>query len=228
MLGEELDPLRGQVCILTVDDGSGEPESAALVEAVEKRRRRWPQLILPVLQAPHQGKGGAILHGWRQAPPDTAHFAFVDADGAVPASEVRRLIALASSSDNAEEVWFATRRNTATTRVQRDFHRRITGGIYALLVNLLLGTRVRDPACGFKIIPRSLYVNCAGHLREFGWALDLELLARIHRHGYSIRQEPVTWSEKAGSRLVPGDSWRIFRALLRVRQESRSWRNNTA
>ncbi len=228
VLGEELEPLQDHVRVLAVDDGSGEAETEALVEAVEQRRRRWPQLVLPVLQAPHQGKGGAILHGWSQAPPDTGHFAFVDADGAVPGSEVRRLIRRAMTSDNAEEVWFATRRKTASTVVQRDFHRRITGRIYAVLVNLLLGSRVRDPACGFKILPRSFYEKYASRLRELGWALDLELLARIQKHGYTIRQEPVSWSEKAGSRLVPGDSWRIFQALLRVRREARSWHNNTS
>jgi glycosyltransferase involved in cell wall biosynthesis len=222
-LCRELSPHADHIRILAVDDGSGTAETEALAAAVDARRAQFPQLLLPLLKAPHEGKGGAILHGWHEAPPDTAHYAFVDADGAVPAPEVRRVLLLATTASDADSLWFATRQNTASTVVQRDPGRRITGKIYAILANLLLGSRVRDPACGFKIIPRSFYERFSPLLRETGWALDLELLARARTHGYSIRQEPVSWSEKSGTRLGRGDALRIFMALLRIRREARNW-----
>ena len=73
-----------------MDDGSPIREQEQLLRIVqtgETRGRHRVKAILDVTE--NSGKGGAVLHGWRQSR-SSRWLAFVDADGAVSANEVYR------------------------------------------------------------------------------------------------------------------------------------------
>ena len=209
--------------IQVVDDGSSESERAGTRAEIDSRRPGSEVILRPMLEEEHQGKGGAILSGWKLAPTDTRFYGFVDADGAVPAKEVIRVARTALEESDSSVSYFATRKNTETTAVERLPLRRINGRIYAWLVNFVLGTSIYDPACGLKFVSADFYDNIGSLLREKDWALDLELLARMQWHRFPFVEVPVNWKEKGGSKIVSGDALRIVGELFRIKWRSRNW-----
>ena len=77
--------------------------------------------------------------------------------------------------------------------------RRILGSAYAALARSLLQTTERDLQCGCKAFRRSLWdalsVNCDG------FAFDTELVAKAHKKGFAIAEVPITWRNKADSKV---------------------------
>ena len=52
-------------------------------------------------------------------------------------------------------------------------------------------------------------------------AFDTELLATLNRSGSEWLEVPVTWTEKKGGKVKPvSDAWRMFKAVLRIRQRN--------
>ena len=98
--------------------------------------------------------------------------------------------------------------------------RRILGSAYTALARALLQTTERDLQCGCKAFRRSLWdalsVNCDG------FAFDTELVAKAHKKGFSIVEVPITWRNKADSKVkVRRDVLQMLRCLLWVRAETR-------
>ena len=229
---EELCPamrkVRGKVTIQVADDGSRAEERDAVAALIDEWRTEYDDVLAPLLALPHRGKGGTILGAWHQVPADASHLAFVDADGAVAAEEVARVLNVivdgeASGKVPSDACHFAIRKPTATTIIRRDPLRRIVGRVYYGLVSLIMGTDIYDPACGLKVVSRAFH-DCCGHLlTEQEWALDIEILARIYHHGFPLREIPVSWEEKGGSKIVRSDVARMLRQIIAVKQRSNGW-----
>ncbi|MFT4641721.1 MAG: dolichyl-phosphate beta-glucosyltransferase [Verrucomicrobiales bacterium] len=219
-----LESLSFPVTIQVADDGSGEDELAKLRPIMEAARAKHPSQVPPLLELPHEGKGGTILRAWQSAPSCTTHYAFADADGAVGPSEIRRVLdEFIGSNIDPDSCAFAIRKRTATTTIKRDPIRRLMGLAYYRLVRFILGSQVYDPACGFKILSRSFWEKCGPVLTERGWALDIEILARIDYHGFPLLQIPVSWEEKGGSKIVRSDLFRILKQVVEIKQRSNVW-----
>ena len=98
--------------------------------------------------------------------------------------------------------------------------RRVLGSAYALLAHALLGTTEHDLQCGCKTFRRSLWdaisVNCEG------FAFDTELVAKAHKKGFVIAEVPITWCNRADSKVkVRRDVLAMLKCLLAVRAEIR-------
>ncbi len=214
------------VTIRVADDGSGEAELEQLRPVVNALREVYPAVLLPLLERPHEGKGGTILGGWRAAPEETTHFAFADADGAVSADEIRRVFGefFASPDTDPATCLFAIRKKTPSTTIKREPSRRVIGLLYYRLVRFIMDADIYDPACGFKMVSRAFWERCGELLEEKEWALDIELLARIQFHGFPLRQIPVSWEEKSGSKIVRADIVRILKQVIAIKQRSNDWK----
>ena len=220
----------GRVTIQVADDGSKTAERESIAALVERLRSEegFEDVLAPLLALPHAGKGGTILGAWKVAPEDATQVAFVDADGAVSALEVQRVLnvileAIELGTVPAEACHFAIRKPTATTVIRRDPLRRIVGRVYYGLVNMIMDTKVYDPACGLKVLSRTFHDTCGHLLTEQEWALDIEILGRIYHHGFPLHQIPVSWEEKGGSKIVRSDALRMIRQIIAVKQRTNTW-----
>ncbi len=220
----------GRVTIQVADDGSSAAERESVEALIERLRmvEGFEDVLAPLLALPHAGKGGSILGAWKVAPEDATQVAFVDADGAVSALEVQRVLNTILESQElgsvpADACHFAIRKPTATTVIQRDPLRRIVGRIYYGLVNMIMDTDVYDPACGLKVLSRAFYDRCGHLLTEQEWALDIEILGRIYHHGFPLHQIPVSWEEKGGSKIVRADAFRMIRQIIAVKRRTNTW-----
>lgn len=210
---------------IVVDDGS-RPEHSALQRAcVEEAQARLAakgsaHRFSYVAAPKNQGKGSAIRLGWRGASSHATWLAFVDADGAISAEELHRLVDLSASATGRDtDIIAGSRILMAGRRVVRNFHRHFQGRIFATLTDSNFRLHFYDTQCGVKLIRATLLRPLLDVLREERWLLDVELLALLKRQGARAMEVPIDWEDFGGSKVVPGlDGLRMFWGLLQLRR----------
>jgi dolichyl-phosphate beta-glucosyltransferase len=212
-----------QTSVVIVDDGSGHVEAAALRAVVDDFRIKYPKLIgHPIFLKQNLGKGGAVYSGWNAAlgNPVPELLCFVDADGAVPGAEVRRLIGkLLEDHEHRWDALFGSRIKLLGKTVRRRIVRHYTGRVFATFVSLLSGLEIYDSQCGLKVVRKAAYEAIAPQLKETRFAFDVELTLLLLKAGFAIREVPIDWAEVPGSKVnLVRDSIRMFSGVLRIRQ----------
>ena len=207
--------------IVVVDDGSGDPENARTRSIVDEFQSKYPGIVAkPVFLERNLGKGGAVYAGWTESLGNSAPelLCFVDADGAVPASEVGRLIEeLHTDKRHQWDALFASRIKMLGAIVNRRAARHYVGRVFATFVALLTGIAVYDSQCGLKVIRRSAYAAIAEDLKETRFVFDVELTLLLLKSGFKIREVPIDWREVPGSKVsLLKDSIRMFSGIVRI------------
>ncbi|MFZ4696185.1 MAG: glycosyltransferase [Verrucomicrobiia bacterium] len=217
----EVSALRS-VRVLVVDDGSPAGEQGALARFVEDLRPRYPFLLPAHVLFRNLGKGGAVRAGWDLGD-GSRWLGFVDADGAVPAREVVRLMRLAERGDGGC-CYFATRIRMLGYRVRRRTSRHLVGRAFATLSSLLLGIHVYDSQCGLKIIPATAYARIRPLLVSSGYAMDVELVVALDATEIPMVEVPIDWEDVPGGKVsLLRDPWKMFLDLLAIRRRRRRW-----
>src|SRR5580704_8226061 len=209
--------------VVVVDDGSGSPEQSLTRSIVDKFRLKYPSIVAePVFLKRNLGKGGAVYAGWKMSPSNSLPklLCFVDADGAVPASEVGRLIEeLLSDHHGRWDALFASRVKMLGANVDRRITRHYIGRIFATLVSALTGIEIYDSQCGLKVIRRSAYAAIESRLKETRFVFDVEISLLLLQRGFKVREIPINWKEVPGSKVrLLRDTSRMFFGILRIRQ----------
>ena len=162
------------------------------------------------------GKGAAIKRGLAAATGDV--LGFIDADRSIHPDDFMRVV---DAINYGADLAIGSRKLPASVILQHQpLLRRILGSAYTVLAHALLQTTERDLQCGCKAFRRSLWdaltVNCDG------FAFDTELVAKAHKKGFAIMEVPITWRNKADSKVkMRRDVIQMFRCLLSVRAEIR-------
>jgi dolichyl-phosphate beta-glucosyltransferase len=201
------------------DDGSCSAEKEKLGSLIETFAQDFPNVEGHFLES-RSRKGGAIYSAWARFP-NAQWLAFVDADGAIDAKSLVRLLdeAIAVGSDH---VTIAIRRNSPSTPVYRKAGRGLSFIVFRAFVKLLLGLNCADSQCGAKVIPAGAYFKIADQLQERGFVFDVELLLALKAGGLGIHELAVPWTEMPGGKVKPlRDAWSMLRGLLRIRARQR-------
>lgn len=170
-----------------------------------------------VLAAPiNTGKGDAVRRGLRAA--EGRMVLFADADNATPAHELGGLIA---ALEGGADIAIGSRAiSGAQVNFRSPLRRVMTAGLH-LVVRTLLGVRVRDTQCGFKLFTREAAHRIAAAQTVAGFSFDLELLLLAQRLGYAIAEVPVTWYDAPGSKVAPlREAARFVRSVVAIRIKS--------
>lgn len=212
----------GQVDVLVVEDGSGREEQSRMTGLIEEWRGQFRCLQPPLLLPENIGKGGAVYSGWEQHR-GQGWLAFVDADGACPATEVERLIGMVRSQPSPQAALFASRVRMLGRDFHRQFSRHVLGRIYADLVAELLHIPVHDSQCGLKLVPRTAYEAVKPLLSIHGFAFDVELLGALWDSRHQVIEVPIDWHEVPGGKIrLMRDSLRMLGDVLAIRRRRRS------
>ena len=189
--------------ILVVDDGSQDDprEIARRVAARDPRVR--------VIAAAHLGKGGAVRRGMREARGRWRMFA--DADLSMDLSHLPRF--LAANADVA----IASREITGARRIGEPLSRHLIGRVFNLIVRLVVVSGIGDTQCGYKMFSDRAAQRLFPMARLDGFAFDVELLYLARRAGFSIREVPITWHHRPGSRVRFRTGLAAFLQVLQIR-----------
>lgn len=156
---------------------------------------------------PNKGYGGALQAGFRAASKDWVFY--TDGDGQFDFNEIPKLLDLLDRYDIV-----------SAYRLDRKdpFVRKFNAFGWTILCNGLLGLRLRDIDCAFKIYPRRFIEQI--EMWSMGALIDAEMLAKAARRGYRIGQigvhhYPRTAGHQTGANLKV--ILRAFRELFQLR-----------
>ncbi len=194
--------------LIVVDDGSVDG-TAQVVEQVAKQHAG-----VRVCAAPHQGKGGAVRRGVMEA--QGRYVLFMDADYSTPIEEWRQCAPWLR--DGYDIVIGSRKMPGATITRHQPRLREWMGKGFTWLTNLLVGAQVSDITCGFKCFRHEVAKELARWQRINGWAFDAEWLFLARRHGYRIKEVPVTWTHDDTTNVrLARDVWQSLRELIAMR-----------
>ena len=168
-----------------------------------------------------RGKGAAVTAGFEALDADV--LAFVDADGATPVSSVVRVVDPVARGETPVAV--GSRRHPESTVTSHQGHlRRLLGDGFAWLARRVVGgfgARLYDYQCGAKALSAEVWRAVRTHIREPGFAWDLELLAIAGASDFEMREVPIAWEDKPGSTVAPvRDTLSMFAGLVRARHRA--------
>ena len=206
--------------VVVVDDGSLD-ETGAQADTFA-RAYRDPTAVR-VIRNPHCGKAYAVRTGVFQA--RGQHIIVCDADLSMPIEEIHKfMLVLESGYDLA----LGSREGLGAHRYGEPAYRHLMGRVFNHLVRLLVVGRYKDTQCGFKGFRRSSAREIFGRLKLYSspervkgpmvTGFDVEVLHVAHKAGYRIKEIPIEWHYRPGSKVNPlKDTWRMVRDVAQVR-----------
>ena len=194
--------------ILVVDDGSTD-------RTVEVVRAHAAQITtLRIMAGRHQGKGGAVQRGLRDA--RGTYLLFLDADLSTRIEEWEKF---APWLRNGYDVVIGSRKMPgAHVQRRQPVVREAMGKVFTWLTNAILDVQVTDVTCGFKSFRTDAARTIGSLQRVRGWAFDAEWLFLARWLGYRIKEVPVVWTDDASTKVrLVGDAARSFSELFAIR-----------
>ena len=207
------DSALGLIELLVVDDGSTD-ETAAIA------RRHLPvaaNVLARVLHYPrNRGKGYAVRFGLLAARAPVAVFS--DADLSTPLTELPKL--LGPIMEGAADVTFGSRAlDRRLIGVHQPRPREFGGRAFNVVLRLATGLPYYDTQCGFKAFRLSVCRPLVESGTIDGFGFDVELLYEAHHAGLRVREVPVRWDHREGSKVhFLRDGTRMLRDVLTVRR----------
>jgi glycosyltransferase involved in cell wall biosynthesis len=159
------------------------------------------------------GKGGAVRAGFLTA--RASIVGYVDADGATPAAEMRRLCEAVGDDDGViGSRWLPA----SMVAVRQPWKRRLASRSFNKLVRLFFGLRYADTQCGAKVFRREALQAVMRDVETSNLAFDVDLLFVMKLRGLRVREEPTYWIDVIGSRVrLVSASTLMLAALIRLR-----------
>jgi len=201
-----LEKLDADFEVIIVDDGSSDA-TGQIADEIASRNSK----VKVVHHSTNLGYGAALQSGFKAATKELVFY--TDGDGQFDIREMPPLLPLSEKFD----IVSCYRLNR-----QDNLIRRINGWCWTKLVCLLLGIKIRDIDCAFKLYKSEIFDNI--ELSSAGALIDAEILARAARKGYTITQRgvhhyPRTAGTQTGANLKV--ILRAFKELFELRSRIR-------
>lgn len=179
--------------VLVMDDQS--PDGTAdIAEKLDSGGR-----VIVVRRAPPRGRGLAGVEGFQRALALGADLVVeMDGDGSHDPRHIPALLAAAAESD----VVSGSRYCPGGSVIGYGCERKLNSWVANTLSRLLLGVTARDATAGFRVFNRRVLEGIdLGTLISTGPSIVEEVLFRVQRRGFSVREVPITFVNR-----VRGDS----------------------
>ncbi len=186
--------------IIFVDDGSVDNSYNIINEFINRFQRfcaKNKTQIKIYKSKKNLGKGLALKIGVKKARYDWILTA--DTDMSVPLFQIndwlnKKLI------DKKCFIYIASRTHNKSI-VKKNFFRSILGVVMRFVVWIILGIKIKDTQCGFKLYKKKFAKYSFGKLKSHGFSHDLELIALLKNRNIKIKELPVKWTHKKNSKL---------------------------
>lgn len=197
--------------IIVVNDGSRDRTK----EIADQLSAEHPGVVKAIHHSPNRGYGGAVKSGLEGARYEWVFF--TDGDRQFKLDELPGFVALAGPGVDMV-LGYRKKRSDPP-------HRLLNAKMYGAMIRLLLGVKVRDLDCAYKLIHRRVIE--AVELKSTGALITAELLAKAQSCGFKWVQEGVThYPRTAGAQTGANLKviLRMFRELFRSYPEIRRYR----
>lgn len=196
--------------VLVVDDNSPDG-TASLIEAKQYTN-------VTVLQRKEKlGIGSAYVAGFQHALDQGATHVFeMDADFSHDPKDIPRLLHTCKTADVA----IGSRKVPGGSIVGWGIIRQAMSGGAMWFSRLILGLKTKDVTAGFRCfranVLRSIEIET---IKSNGYAFQEELLYKVEKHGFSVVEVPVTFSDRqhGASKLSKKDIIEFFNVMIALR-----------
>jgi dolichyl-phosphate beta-glucosyltransferase len=108
------------------------------------------------------------------------------------------------------------------------FHREFAGRTFNFLVRAIAVRGIHDTQCGFKLFCRDAAEAIFPRCSLDGFSFDIEVLHIAQRLGYTIKEAPVHWYHRPGSKVsLLRDGPRMLTDLIKLRLRRHDLRKQT-
>ena len=197
--------------LIVVNDGSTDATSTIARETLAGAKIETRLLE----NFPNRGKGAAVRKGLLAAQRPIA--LFFDADLSTPLEETPKVIGPIANDD--VDLAFGSRAlDRGLIGDHQPWRRETAGRIFNLLARVTTGLPFWDTQCGFKAFRLDVCRPILEAVRIEGFAFDVELLYFAQRAGLRLREIPVRWNHREGSKVhFIHDSLRMLREVIALR-----------
>lgn len=181
--------------VIFVDDGSFD-KSRNLINNFRETQKKRGLKIESILFKKNIGKGFALKKGVEKC--KKKWILTSDVDLSVPLDQVLKWEETKLIKKN--KIYFGSR-NLKDSKVIKKKYRSILGSILNFLTNKILNINIKDTQCGFKLYEKSKAKKLFSNMMVKGFAHDLELILIAKKLGFSIKELPIKWTHKDGSKV---------------------------
>src|SRR5215813_12490142 len=190
--------------IIVVNDGSKDRTG----EICDRLAAEFPEVRV-VHHIRNRGYGAALKSGIERARNDLIFF--TDADGQFDLKEVAALLEKTDAYDIV-----------AGYRAQRQDppHRLLFAWGWNILVRIVLGVRIRDIDCAFKVFNRRVFDRV--QINSVGAMVNTEIFAQVSRFGMTVKEVRVSHFPRRHGKPTGGNIaviMKAFRELIKMRRK---------
>ncbi len=197
--------------VIVVENGSTDDTYAVALAFTKKMP------ALRVIREEKSGKGLAVRSGMLAARGQVR--IFCDADFSMPVDEINKFL---PPQLNTMEVAIASRELPQSIRIDEPEYRHWIGRIFNTMVRWSILPGLHDTQCGFKAFSAEVAEQVFLLQTLPGWSFDAEVLVIARELGYQIKEIPITWFYKPGTRLnIIQDSIKMAVDLWKIRRNAR-------
>lgn len=155
-------------------------------------------------------KGDSLINGALKSKGNK--ILFLDADMPISAEDILRLIMETGEFDLTVASRYHPLSKGACPKT-----RLFLGRLFNKIVKTLLNITLYDTQAGAKCLSAPLAHKVLEKIQNRGYAFDVELILRALKQGAKVKEIPVKWMHKEGSRLkIPRVALEMFFGVLRL------------
>lgn len=192
----------GDFEILIINDGSSD-RTGVIADSLANKYEE----VRAIHHPKNRGYGGALKTGLFSSSKEW--IVFTDSDGQFDFSEIDKFIKIAQQKD-APDLILGYRVDRADS-----FIRKLNSKMWGLVVRLLFGLRVKDRACGFKMLRKSV-VDKIEEIETEGAVAEDELLVRAKQAGFKFAEVGVTHYPRTAGEQTGANPAVILRAFKEI------------
>ena len=169
-------------------------DCADITQDLMKKNKR-----LKLLDTNVPGKGASVLQLFEESNADILGFIDVDLSG-----DLNYLTIMLKEIEKGAEIVSGSR-NMIGSITNRSFKRRLFAKVYTwFFVRILLGMKLTDPQCGYKLITNQAAKRLKPLIKDHIWFFETEMMYLAEKLKVNIKEIPVKWTDygKSGVRLI--------------------------
>jgi dolichyl-phosphate beta-glucosyltransferase len=181
--------------IIFVNDGSNDQSENIIHNFIYNFKKK--KSIRYIAYKKNIGKGYAVKKGILNSKKDW--ILICDADMSVQPNQLnqwfkKKLII------NPNKAYFGSRKHTSS-KVKTSPIRELLGIIFNLIINFLFDIKIRDTQCGYKLFNKKYAKSIFRNISSYRFSFDIELVLLLKKKNIEIKELPVIWKHKPGSKL---------------------------
>ena len=199
--------------LIFVNDGSSD-NTFQILKKYKKENAKLNKRIKIISYQNNKGKGYALKKGVRIAKFDW--ILTLDTDISVSITQLSEWIK--HKKIKKEKFIYFGSRNLADSNIKFKIYRKLIGLIFIKIIKIFFNIDLSDTQCGFKLYNKDIARKLFSNLKILDFTHDIEIVLKSKKKGYRIKELPVNWIHKEGSKIsVFKDSLKMLISLLKIK-----------